>query len=701
MKGEDWLRTVGPMSDAIRRHDWGATPLGPIGRWPLALRLVVANLLASGQPTYLAYGPRLVSIYNDAYVPILGERAEGALGRPFPELWSESWEQVKPLVDEALSGRGTWREDLPIRLRRHGVDEVAHFTFSYAPVFDESGAPAGMIATIVETTRRVRIEQALRVRDASRAYRLALSEALREIDDPLAVQATAARMLGEHLRVDRVAYGDVTPEGTHIDLLRNHLAPGTASIVGRFRMSEFGTRLVERLRRGATLVVPDVEAADDMLPSESAAFASIGVRSLVNVPLVKSGRLVAALLVHCGGAREWSDVDVALIEETAERTWAAAERARAESERRRAEVRRAQAMAAARLGSWDVDVATGTVSWDEHTARLLGVPVERRDEYASRWLERIHPDDRGVCIERFGRLLDGQEDLDVEFRALTVDGRARWFRSTGTLVRDESGAPDRIVGVTQDVTERREAEQVLRDSERALRENDRRKDEFLAMLGHELRGPLAPIRTALTLFERETLSEHGRRSLAVSQRQLRQLVRLVDDLLEASRALQGMIEVRPEPALAQHVVEAAVEAVEPLLAERGQRVELDAPATPVRLNADPVRLAQIVENLLTNASKYSDPGTSIHVSVGEDHGSVAIEVRDRGVGIAPDQMANLFQPFSQIDATIDRSRGGLGLGLALVRRLAELHGGSVSARSPGLGLGSTFSVRLPRSGPAQ
>ena len=231
----------------------------------------------------------------------------------------------------------------------------------------------------------------------------------------------------------------------------------------------------------------------------------------------------------------------------------------------------------------------------------------------------------------------------------------------------------------------------------ALAEADRRKDEFLAMLAHELRNPLAPLTNALRLLARDAdKAAQDKAAVAMAERQTRQLKRLVDDLLEVSRISRGKIELRPEPVLVDSAVRAAAGSVEPMLAQRAQRLHIDVPPGPVRIVADPARVAQILENLLTNASKYTHEGGSIRVEVDTlgDQG-VEIHVIDDGIGIAQDMLPRLFELFSQVEATLDRSQGGLGIGLALVRRLAELHGGSAAAYSAGLGQGAVFTVRLP------
>jgi signal transduction histidine kinase len=248
-----------------------------------------------------------------------------------------------------------------------------------------------------------------------------------------------------------------------------------------------------------------------------------------------------------------------------------------------------------------------------------------------------------------------------------------------------------------DVTARKHAEQRLQAQAEALRIADQRKDEFLAVLAHELRNPLAPLRNALKILEREPLSGRGLQALQIGVRQTGLLARLVDDLLEVSRITRGKIELRIERFPMERVIGEVVQGIGATFEERAQRLVADLPDEPVWVDADPVRVAQIVENLLSNASKYTDRGGAITLTLREGADDVALAVRDTGVGIAPENLGRVFELFAQIDTSMARAGGGLGIGLALVRQLAEMHGGHVRADSDGPGLGSTFTVVVPRS----
>jgi len=260
-----------------------------------------------------------------------------------------------------------------------------------------------------------------------------------------------------------------------------------------------------------------------------------------------------------------------------------------------------------------------------------------------------------------------------------------------------------VAGTTRDVTERQQAEQAIRDQAERLRESDRAKDEFLATLAHELRNPLAPLRNSLSLLEMAGPPDARTAPIhKMMERQVNHLVRLVDDLLEMSRVSRGTFALRKERVDIATVVRNAVETSEPLIRAAGHRLDIAVPEVPVWLEGDPVRLAQILANLLNNAARYTDDGGQITVRAHREGGSAVIAVCDNGVGIAAEALPRMFAMFTRGAPASARSQGGLGIGLALARRLAEMHGGTLDARSDGPGRGSEFTLRLPvADAPAQ
>lgn len=246
-----------------------------------------------------------------------------------------------------------------------------------------------------------------------------------------------------------------------------------------------------------------------------------------------------------------------------------------------------------------------------------------------------------------------------------------------------------VVMVFHDIGDRR----VL---EKEVQRRDRRKDEFLAMLAHELRNPLAPISNAVNVLASETLSDVMRmQAVHLVKRQVEQMRRLLDDLLDVSRITQGKIELRRQPVLLSNIIQASIETAMPLIEERSQRLTLNMPEAPIQLIGDATRLSQIFSNLLHNAAKFSDKGEKIAIEVAPSENQVTIRIKDHGIGIAPDNLDDIFEIFAQVDNSIERKSGGLGIGLALVKDLIALHDGRVEVRSAGLGKGSEFIVTLP------
>jgi PAS domain S-box-containing protein len=273
------------------------------------------------------------------------------------------------------------------------------------------------------------------------------------------------------------------------------------------------------------------------------------------------------------------------------------------------------------------------------------------------------------------------------------DGTERSIEDSAAPIRDATGMICGAVMVFHDVTQRRRAE-------KALKEADQKKDQFLAILAHELRNPLVPIRNGLQILnlagDDRSVAENAR---SIMDQALNQLVRLVDDLLDVSRITTGKLKLRKERVELAAVVRSAVESTRPLIDEQGHHLSVRLPPTPVLLDADPTRLAQVFSNLLNNAAKYSEPGGHILLSSESEGDEVIVRVTDRGIGISADHLPRIFQLFAQVETASDKSQGGLGIGLSLVRGLVEMHGGTIEARSGGPGRGSELIVRLPQAKP--
>ena len=310
---------------------------------------------------------------------------------------------------------------------------------------------------------------------------------------------------------------------------------------------------------------------------------------------------------------------------------------------------------------------------------------------AGRSVKELVPDHNSHWFQIYGRVAATGEAVRFEDYSAAL---GRWFDVYATRL-GEPGS-DKLAILFNDISERKRTEENLRQLASELAEIDRRKTEFLATLAHELRNPLAPLTNGLQLMRRAVNNPQAQeRAREMMERQLKHLVRLVDDLLDIARISSGKVELKKERIALKAVLSSAVETSMPLITAGGHTLEVHVPEGSLQLVADATRLAQVVSNLLNNAAKYTPHGGHIELSVRREASRVAIAVSDTGVGIATEALPEVFEMFTQVGRNRDRSQGGLGIGLALVRRLVELHGGSVTVESPGNGGGSTFTVRLP------
>ncbi len=346
--------------------------------------------------------------------------------------------------------------------------------------------------------------------------------------------------------------------------------------------------------------------------------------------------------------------------------------------------------------AWIVDPGSeGKASWfNKVWLDYTGTTIAQMQ--GSGWKSVHHPDHLARVAQKFEFHVKNCLDWEDTFPLRGKNGHYRWFLSRMNCIRDASGTVVQIFGTNTDVTRERRLEQDLRQLAAELSEASNKKDEFLAVLAHELRNPLAPIRNGLQLMKRASgqkeLLEQAR---AMMERQLTQLVRLIDDLMDVSRIRLGKLELRKERLPLAVVLSSAVETSRPLIEQMGHALSFTPPDSSVLVDADMTRLAQVFLNLLNNAAKYSKRGGRIQVRVELQKREVLVAVTDTGIGIAADQLPYIFDIFTQVDGSLEKSQGGLGIGLTLVQRLVEMHGGGVEAKSDGPGKGSTFIVNLP------
>ncbi|GEJ59101.1 ATP-binding protein [Anaeromyxobacter diazotrophicus] len=462
------------------------------------------------------------------------------------------------------------------------------------------------------------------------------------------------------------------------------------------------------LRAGEALLIPAVDEQVLARVSEPLRGWMVrhGLHTLIMVPLQLKGRCIGMLSVGRLQPHEpYTDEDRMLVEGLAARGAAAIEKTRLYEEVVRSQ-RLFEGIAEASpdvLYLYDLR-RRRNVFVSQSVEQVLGRSPRDIGALSEGFMTLVHPEDLARLVQeqrRFSAVADG-DMLEHQYRMRHADGSYRWVRSRDRIFsRTPTGEVELVLGVVRDVSEQvraaQEREELLAREQQARREAEtasRAKDEFLAMLGHELRNPLSPMITALDLMRLRGGDAFGRERTII-ERQVQHLVRLVDDLLDISRITRGKVELKRRALELGDAVSAAIEMASPLLETRRHRLEVEVPRRGLVVEGDPDRLAQVVANLLTNAAKYTEPGGVVSVRAAREGGEAVVRVRDSGMGIPPDLLPHVFDLFVQGHRALDRSQGGLGLGLAIVRSMVEMHGGRVSADSSGSGRGSEFVVRLP------
>jgi PAS domain S-box-containing protein len=367
----------------------------------------------------------------------------------------------------------------------------------------------------------------------------------------------------------------------------------------------------------------------------------------------------------------------------------AAQSRRAHERADMSEQRLRMAMSGGRVGVWDWNIVTGEIVWSEGLEPMHGLPRGGFAGTHEAFRKTVHPDDLERVDALVAKSVETRTPYEAEFRLLGPDGVIRWTSARGVVLDDDRGRAARMVGVGIDITQQKQLEE-------ELRRQHQRKDEFLAMLAHELRNPLAAVVHATDLLSSDNAAE-AEESRRVIRRQTRNMSRLIDDLLDISRITRGQITLEQHRVSLSEVVTAGIDVWRHLVARKRQRLTVDGPKQPLFVDGDATRLTQVFANLVHNAAKFTPDGGTIAIAIAEENGHAVLRVHDDGQGMTPEVLAHAFELFVQGSPALDRQQGGLGLGLTLVRRLIEMHGGTVEAKSDGSDRGSDFVVRLPRA----
>jgi PAS domain S-box-containing protein len=666
-----------------RQNQLSATNLALENR--IEAQSLLAAIVASSEDAIVSKTlDGVITSWNKGAERLFGWTAQEAIGQPIymivpPELRDQELDILERLR------RGQRIEQLDVERVRKDATRV-HVSVTISPVYDRHGYIIGASKTARDITARRGWEQQLRRSAEAQRLLVGLHDATRGLEDASIVMSQIVSRVGQHFNVARCAYGEVDTASDSIQISQG-FTRGLPTVAGRYPLDAFGRLLIGELKAGRTVAIEDVRTdalTDDARARET--YARMLVVSMVCAPLVRGGKLVAILVMSDTTPRRWTTNESDLLEQVAERTLFAVESARsAQALREHRDVMRL-AMRTAQMGAWSVDLALETMWWSPEFAELIGLSPDDSDYNRSLLSERIRPPDRERLLKIIDSALREHQDYAVEFELQHGrTGEWRWMELRGRAEYAADGRPLKLFGLVIDITDRRRAVA-------ALAEADRRKDEFLATLAHELRNPLAPISSGVHILRSAKDASQQSVALEIMERQINQMVRLVDDLLDVARITTGKVEVRCEPMDLQLAINDAIETSAPVL---GDRFTLHKADRAVFVNADRTRLAQVFANLLNNSAKYSESGQPVSITVTREGGDAVVRVKDAGMGIHPEMLPRVFDMFRQADRTGGRSRGGLGIGLSIVKRIVEMHGGTVTAASHGLGLGSEFVVRIP------
>jgi PAS domain S-box-containing protein len=686
---------TGGAKNEAAQPEWRVPMPNPLGQSERDTRFEATVLGQMNEAVILLDADDRFVYLNPAAERQYGVPAADALGSPRSTVYDRRWPDARgqALAHEALERSGLWRGEL-VHVRRDGT--ALNVESAVTALKDATGRRVGTLSVIRDISERRRYEAELAAAKDDLARQVAGLTRLHE----LALRLGSLHELQPML--EAILEAAVEIHGTDRGLISLYEpASGLLCVRASRRMDASALERVGAIKpgreTGATgtafhlrrrIVIEDTEVDPCYEPFREGA-RKTGFRAVHSTPIVqRSGQILGVLSVHFDAPRRPSARDIQLADMCARYAADAIESARNDAALRETAERMRIAQQAAQWGVFDYNFATGTNYWTPEMEAIYGVQPGELEGTLAGWRKHVHPDDLARTREAYQRaLVTGEYNQD--YRIIRPDGTVRWLFSRAKFFFDAAGRPQRALGVNVDITHRKQAEE-------ALQEADRRKDEFLATLAHELRNPLAPLRNGLEILRRSGAdAATSERVLGVMERQLKHMVRLIDDLLDLARVSRGTIGLRRERIELATALRNAIETSRPLIEAAGHELSTRIPLEPIFVHADLTRLAQVFSNLLNNAAKYTPAGGRIAVAAERRGAETVVTVGDNGMGIPARSLPYVFDMFEQADRSLERRHGGLGIGLTLVRRLLQLHGGTVEANSDGEGRGSEFIVRLP------
>lgn len=642
------------------------------------------------------------------------KQVEPLLGRDFADVLRLVWPE--PFASEAVERfRHTLASGEPYvaptaTVERSNVARTESYDWRLQRMTLPDGT-LGVVCYFYDLTPVRHAEKVLAGAARRDAFLVRAADALAPLANTRDIISTATRLLGEQIAAAQVAYGSIDDAGEFATIDRDWNDGSMQSNAGRLRLEDFGAAFISDLKRGETVVISDVRGDARTIGSALDAFCRTSIAAFMNIPLLKDGKLVAVLAVHHPTPRDWSPEEVELARDIAQRTWSAVERMRAEESLRQRTEQFETLLQRAPLGVYLVDSMYRIVEVNPTAREVFGDSPDLLGRSLDELMHRLWPP--AYAAEVMGRFRHTMETglsyvmperverrLDRE-----VDEYYEWRLDRIPLPHGDQG----VVCYFRDISRRKLAEEALRRSQEQLKLADRRKDEFLAVLSHELRNPLAPIRTGLDVLRMAGDTPAAiQRVRSMMERQLSHLVRLVDDLLDISRVTSGKLRLERQPTSLATLVATAIETQRAAIDAASLSLAVDLPEAPPMVEVDPTRFVQILSNLVHNAIKFSNPGGRLELSARVAHGvghhaadpgpEVTLVISDSGAGISREMLPRVFDLFAQDETSVRPTHAGLGIGLALSKRLIEMHGGSIQAQSDGPGCGSQFVIKLPLDG---
>ncbi|PQA56848.1 ATP-binding protein [Siphonobacter curvatus] len=740
-----FLGPGGKSGQRIRAYDWSKTLLGNPESWPLSLKSILGLLLNAECPSFLFWGNEYACFYNDAYLPILTKLGKFVLpGQSAAEVWGEYWTDFEPFL-QGIRTVGEARCDNDVFTDRQGRGIETSGTFCYNPVYDESGHTAGVWVTLTYPT------QNLQESEIHQRFLLKLSDRLRSLTDPAEIQYEAARALGEQLAANRVGYAEDQGDQTHIVVTRNYVN-GVFNLEGLYQYVDYGPSLLADFLAGKTVVRPDIANDPTLTDAEKEAHRVLQLGATVNRPLMKQGQLIAVLFIHYEQPHAFTQLELDLLEETAERTWEAVDRARAHKALRQSEEQFRHLANTIPQAIWETNAEGDSTFLNQWWIQYSGVPYEATTAWQIA-TDILHPEDGPVLVAAFKEAMRTGKGFEVEQRNRSASGEYRWFLNKGAPYRHpETGQIIKWIGIGVDIHDRKLAEELLRDSEaryrqlathleeqvqkrteeltvsnqelartieqlktaneeleesnRLLLRSNENLQQFAYVASHDLQEPLRKIQSFGNLLIRQHAAELGsgvdyveRMQAAASRMSI-----LIEDLLAFS--LISTQREASDPVDLNVVVQTVLRDLELISTETSASVERDDLPT---IAGNRFQLEQLFQNLLSNALKFRKPGVAPHIHIraqqitsrelptgvrplGTSEVYYWISVADNGIGFDDRYLDRVFQVFQRLHKRSDYA--GTGIGLAICEKVVANHGGVITAHSQP-NLGSTFEIYLP------